>query len=238
MNTRHSRRISRKAAEQLLDGAAVPDRSHAQASGGSDQLARVLAAAAAPGREHELAGEQMAVAAFDASHLESVASNQRGQMIKSPLAKLLTAKVLAATLTVFAGGGVGGDGVDGVLGGVVGGGPAGQVVGRDGDLRGAAGGVAQVVQGAVPGDGGGPAAEVVVVAGEAGQVAGDLEPGLGRDVLGVLADQGVQVAQQPGLDVAVQDPERLRVTPLGTAHDLALAIHPPHDGASAGAVAD
>ena len=102
MNTRHSRRISRKAAEQLLDGAAGPGRSGARAP----QLARVLAAAAAPGREHELAGEQMAVAAFGASHLESVASDQRGQMIKSPLAKLLTAKVLAATLTVFAGGGV------------------------------------------------------------------------------------------------------------------------------------
>jgi hypothetical protein len=106
MNTRHSRRISRKAAEQLLDGATGLGRSHAKAPGGPDQLARVLAAAAVPGREHELAGEQMAVAAFEAGHLESVASYQRGQMIKSPLAKLLTAKVIAAALTVSAGGGV------------------------------------------------------------------------------------------------------------------------------------
>jgi hypothetical protein len=106
MNTRHRRRISRRAAEQLLDGATGLGRSHARAPGGPDQLARVLAAAAAPGREHELAGEQMAVAAFEANHLESVASYRRGQMITSPLAKLLTAKVLAATLTVFAGGGV------------------------------------------------------------------------------------------------------------------------------------
>ena len=106
MNTRQSRRISRKAAEQLLDGATGLDPSHAKAPGGSDQLARLLAAAAAPGREHELAGEQMAVAAFEAGHLESVTSHQRGQMIKSPLAKLLTAKVIAAALTVFAGGGV------------------------------------------------------------------------------------------------------------------------------------
>jgi hypothetical protein len=102
MNTRHRNRISRKAAEQLLDGAtglgSVP--------GGPDQLAHVLAAAAAPGREHELAGEQMAVAAFEAGHLESIVNDQRGQMIKSPLAKILTTKVLAATLTVFAGGGV------------------------------------------------------------------------------------------------------------------------------------
>ena len=106
MNTRQSRRISRKAAEQLLDGATGLGRAHAKAPGGSDQLARVLAAAAAPGREHELAGEQMAVAAFEANHLESVASYRRGQMIKSPLAKLLTTKVIAAALTVFAGGGV------------------------------------------------------------------------------------------------------------------------------------
>ena len=106
MNTRHWRRISRKAAEQLLDGAAGPGPVHAGAPRGHDQLARVLAAAAAPGREHELAGEQVAVAAFEAGHLDSVASYQRGQMIKSPLAKLLTAKVLAAALTVFAGGGV------------------------------------------------------------------------------------------------------------------------------------
>jgi MgtE intracellular N domain len=103
MNTRHAPRISRKAAEQLLDGETALGRSHA---GGPEQLARVLAAAAAPGREHELAGEQLAVAAFEANHLESAASYRRGQMIKSPLAKLLTTKVLAAALTVFAGGGV------------------------------------------------------------------------------------------------------------------------------------
>ena len=111
MNTRHSRRISRKAAEQLLDGAAGLGAAglgpaDAQAPGEPDPLARVLAAAAAPVREHELAGEQMAVAAFEAEHLESVASSRRGQMIKSPLAKLLTTKVIVAALTVFAGGGV------------------------------------------------------------------------------------------------------------------------------------
>ena len=104
---------------------------------------------------------------------------------------------------------------------------AGQVLGRDGGLGRAAGGAAQVVQGAVPGDGGGPAAELVVVAGEGGQVAGDLQPGLGRDVLGVLADQGVQVAQQPRLDVAVQDPERLRIP------RWARSTRPPGSSASA-----
>jgi hypothetical protein len=104
MNTRHSRRISRKAAEQLLDGAAgLSERPPA----GPDQLISVLAAAAAPAREHELTGEDMAVAAFEANHLASVASSRREQqMIKSPLAKLLTIKVLAASLVVGAGGGV------------------------------------------------------------------------------------------------------------------------------------
>ena len=66
--------------------------------------------------------------------------------------------------------------------------PGGEVFGGDGQGR-AAGGLAEVVQGAVAGDGGDPAAEPVVAAGEAGQVAGDLEPGLGGDVLGVLAGQ-------------------------------------------------
>jgi hypothetical protein len=112
-------------------------------------------------------------------------------------------------------GGAGGQVVQGVLGGVVGGGQAGQVFGRDGDRWRAAGGAAAVVQGAVPGDGGGPAAEPVVGAGEAGQVAGDLQPGFRGDVFGVVADQGVQVAQQPGLDVAVQGAERVRVAVAG-----------------------
>ena len=103
MNTRHSRRISRKAAEQLLDGAA--GRGHGTEAG-PDQLVSVLAAAAAPGHDDELAGEQMAVAAFEANHLASVANFRREQMIKSPLAKILTVKVLASVLVVGASGGV------------------------------------------------------------------------------------------------------------------------------------
>src|SRR5581483_6670661 len=44
-------------------------------------------------------------------------------------------------------------------------------------------------------------------------VAGDLEPGFRGDVLGVGgAGQGGQVAQQAGLEVAVEQPERLAVT--------------------------
>jgi hypothetical protein len=103
MNTRHSRRISRKAAGQLLDGAAGRGQG---TQAGPDQLVSVLAAAAAPGHDDELAGEQMAVAAFEANHLASVANFRREQMIKSPLAKILTVKILASVLVVGASGGV------------------------------------------------------------------------------------------------------------------------------------
>lgn len=95
MNTRHYRRISRSAAERLLDGHAGP---------GPDQLTRVLAAAAAPARDGELAGEQMAVAAFEAHHLAPVATPRKEH--KSMLAKLLTTKILIASLAAFGTGGV------------------------------------------------------------------------------------------------------------------------------------
>jgi hypothetical protein len=99
MSRSHHRRIGRQAAEQLLDGSAGP-------GAGPDQLARVLAAAAAAGRESELSGEQAAMAAFEAHHLVPVPASRRGQMIKSPLAKLLTVKVLAIATAAFATGGV------------------------------------------------------------------------------------------------------------------------------------
>jgi len=106
MNTRHTTPISRKAAEQLLDGSAGPGPESRQDPRGQDPLARVLAAAAAPGRESELAGEDMAVAAFEASHLIPVATSRRGPMLKSPISRILTGKILAASLAVFATGGV------------------------------------------------------------------------------------------------------------------------------------
>ena len=108
MSTRQPRKIRRNAAEQLLGGPAGP-------GAGPEQLARVLAAAAAPGRESELAGEEAAVAAFRAHHLVPVTASRRGQMIKSPLAKLLTAKVLAVCVAVFATGGVALAASDGAL---------------------------------------------------------------------------------------------------------------------------
>jgi len=108
MSTRQPRKFRRNAAEQLLGGPAGP-------GAGPEQLARVLAAAAAPGRESELAGEEAAVAAFRAHHLVPVTASRRGQMIKSPLAKLLTAKVLAVSVAVFATGGVALAASDGAL---------------------------------------------------------------------------------------------------------------------------
>ena len=67
---------------------------------------------------------------------------------------------------VAGGGGV--EGAGGGVGGFAGGGPGGEVFGGDGQ-GGLAVGAAQVVQGAVAGDGGGPAAERVVGAGEGGR---------------------------------------------------------------------
>jgi hypothetical protein len=98
MKTRHSRGISRAATEQLLDGRAVAD------VPGTDQLAQLLAAASAPVRESELAGEQMAMAAFEANHLATSVSPQKEHT--SMLAKIFTAKVLLSSLAAFATGGV------------------------------------------------------------------------------------------------------------------------------------
>lgn len=101
MTTRRSHRMSRGAAERLLsDGPAA-------AGAAPDPLARLLAAAAAPGQAGELAGEEPAVTAFHSGHLASVTESRRGQMIpKSPLAKLLTTKALAGAIALCAGGGV------------------------------------------------------------------------------------------------------------------------------------
>ncbi len=98
MNSIRPGRFSRRAAEQMLDG--VPGSGRA----GRDPLASVLAAAAAPPRDTERAGEDVAVTAFLAEHLVPSYQPRRGQMIKSPLAKLLTIKAGALALAVSAGG--------------------------------------------------------------------------------------------------------------------------------------
>ena len=91
-------RLGRSTAERMLGGTAGG--SHA----GRDPLASVLAAAAAPPRDAEYAGEEAAVSAFLAEHLAAVHQSRRGQMIKSPLAKLLSLKAGALALALGAGG--------------------------------------------------------------------------------------------------------------------------------------
>jgi hypothetical protein len=108
MNTRHSRGISRAAAEDLLGGRTIADP-------GTDQLARVLAAASAPARDNELAGEQMVMAAFEANHLATSVTPQKEHT--SMLAKFLTAKVLLTSLAAMATGGVALAATTGAIGG-------------------------------------------------------------------------------------------------------------------------
>jgi hypothetical protein len=98
MNTSHHRRISRRAAEQFF-AAGAPDMI-------PDPVTKLLAAAAAPARDSELAREEMAVSAFQAGDLVSVTNPGRGEMISSPLAKLLTTKAAAIVMAVTATGGV------------------------------------------------------------------------------------------------------------------------------------
>jgi hypothetical protein len=108
MKTRHSRGISRAAAEQLLDGRATVEFSlDDRADLGTDKLARVLAAASAPAREGELTGEQMAMAAFEANRLAPIATSVTPKKEHtSMLTKIFTAKVLLSSLAAFATGGV------------------------------------------------------------------------------------------------------------------------------------
>ena len=96
-------RLRRHTAEQLLDGA-VGDRVPGNRHVGGEALASLLAAASSPPRTAELAGEDAAVTAFRAEHLVPVSQSRRGQMIKSPLAKILTMKAGALALTLGAGG--------------------------------------------------------------------------------------------------------------------------------------
>ncbi|HEX4063267.1 MAG TPA: hypothetical protein VHY58_19820 [Streptosporangiaceae bacterium] len=98
MNSLRPGRLRRPAAEQLLDG--VPTGRPV----GGDPLASLLAAAAAPPHTAEQAGEDAAITAFRAEHLVPASNLGRGQMIKSPLAKILTMKVGALALALGAGG--------------------------------------------------------------------------------------------------------------------------------------
>lgn len=48
-----------------------------------------------------------------------------------------------------------------------------------------------------------PGSEAIGVAAEGADVLGDMQPCLRRDVFGLLADQGLKEAQDPGLKLAV-----------------------------------
>ncbi|HEX5497143.1 MAG TPA: hypothetical protein VFX70_21480 [Mycobacteriales bacterium] len=98
-NRRHG--VDRGTAERLLRGAPAGRRS------GADPLVALLAAAAGPVRPGELSGERVALAAFREARPAPVHQPRRGSMIKSVMAKALTAKVVLATATTGAlGGGV------------------------------------------------------------------------------------------------------------------------------------
>ena len=101
MSKRQTYGITRKSAEQLLDGT--------PGSGPAD-LMHVLSAAKAAGREGELAGEYAVVAAFEANHLSPVAATPRRKKMALPLAKFLSVKVIAWSLAsvVTAGAAAGG----------------------------------------------------------------------------------------------------------------------------------
>ncbi|MGW4210245.1 hypothetical protein ACWEIJ_19810 [Lentzea sp. NPDC004789] len=91
MSTDRSRRIDRRTAEHLLRGAPVP---------GHDRVSDLLAAASAPARDRELAGEQVAVAAFRDARLAAAPQRRRPRMLKIALANLLSVKIAgAAALT-------------------------------------------------------------------------------------------------------------------------------------------
>ncbi|MFF2078140.1 hypothetical protein ACFVXG_25705 [Kitasatospora sp. NPDC058162] len=105
MSTNRSRRIDRDAAEQLLGGAVGGPSAGQDASltgpDGPGQLARVLAAAAAPATAAELAGEEAALAAFREASLTPdpvVTPIRRRSMATAALARAFSTKAAAAVL--------------------------------------------------------------------------------------------------------------------------------------------
>ncbi|WP_131745592.1 hypothetical protein, partial [Frankia sp. Cppng1_Ct_nod] len=100
MSTHRSLRIGKGDAERMLRGGPV------DAKAGPDPLADLLAAAAAPARAGELAGEEAAMAAFREARLVPVAQTRRDSMIKIGLAKLVTVKVAAVAVAATTVGGV------------------------------------------------------------------------------------------------------------------------------------
>lgn len=98
MSTHRSRRIGRRTAERLLRDASGHERVT-----GHDRLSDLLAAAAAPARDRELAGEQAAVAAFRDARLATAPARRRPRMLKIALANLLSVKIAAVAATAAGG---------------------------------------------------------------------------------------------------------------------------------------
>ncbi|WP_258947536.1 hypothetical protein [Lentzea californiensis] len=99
MSTHRSRRIDRRTAEQLLRAApgGLPVAGH-------DRLSDLLAAAGAPARDQELAGERAAMAAFRDARLATAPQRWRPRMLKAALANLLAVKI--AGVAVLTAGGI------------------------------------------------------------------------------------------------------------------------------------
>jgi hypothetical protein len=98
MSNDRSRRIDRRTAEQLLRGASGEAR-----VSGHDRLTDLLASAAAPARDRELAGEQAAMAAFRSARRATAPQRRRPWMLKIALANLLTVKIAAVTAAAAGG---------------------------------------------------------------------------------------------------------------------------------------
>src|SRR6478672_2586839 len=96
MTMHRNARLSRRAARTLLDGSPPPDP--------TTGLGRVLAAAAAPAVDRELAGELDALAMFRAASLAPTPTpaSRRPSMLKTTLTKLAATKLLAATAVATA----------------------------------------------------------------------------------------------------------------------------------------
>jgi hypothetical protein len=101
MSAHRPHHISRRAAERLLSGEPAGAR-----GAGPDAVADLLAAAAGPGREPELAGEPAALAAFRSAQLAPVPRHRRRPVIRSVLATSLTAKIAAVAVVAVSFGGV------------------------------------------------------------------------------------------------------------------------------------
>ncbi|WP_052707397.1 hypothetical protein [Streptomyces rubellomurinus] len=143
MSTNRPRRIDRDTAEQLLGGAVGGPSAGQGASltgpdGGPGQLARVLAAAAAPATAGELAGEEAALAAFREARLAphpvtTTAPVRRRPMATATLARAFSTKAAAAVLGATALCGVAVAAGTGNLPGIGGGTPEpARTLGRDG----------------------------------------------------------------------------------------------------------